>query len=116
MEPLDFLAAVLPSPGYGYYCAAELSSPRKTHVFVENLNEMQPRVEAWLQDKRDVYFALATFEEKGKRTADNAEYLRSLFIDMDGYYRDFSHLPMEERRWPAERSRRNWRAGSRPWG
>jgi hypothetical protein len=85
MEPLDFLAAVLPSPGYGYYCAAELSSPRKTHVFVENLNEMQPRVEAWLQDKRDVYFALATFEEKGKRTADNAEYLRSLFIDMDGY-------------------------------
>jgi uridine kinase len=21
------------------------------------------------------------------------------FIDMDGYYRDFSHLPMEERRW-----------------
>ena len=85
MEPLDFLAAVLPSPGHGYYCAAELSSAKKTHVFVENLNEIQPRVETWLQNKRDIYFALATFEEQGKRTADNAEYLRSMFIDMDGY-------------------------------
>ncbi len=85
MEPLEFLAAVLPSPGHGYYCAAELSSPRKTHVFVEDLNELQPRVETWLDNKHDIYFALATFEAKGKRTADNAEYLRSLFIDMDGY-------------------------------
>lgn len=85
MEPLEFLTAVLPPPGYGYYCAAELSSPKKTHVFVESLNEIQPRAEAWLQDKRDIYFALATFDERGKRTADNAEYLRSLFIDMDGY-------------------------------
>lgn len=85
MEPLEFLAAVLPSPGHGYYCAAELSSPKKTHVFVEDLNELQPRVEAWLQKKRDIYFALATFEASGKRTADNAEYLRSFFIDMDGY-------------------------------
>lgn len=85
MDPLEFLTAVLPPPGFGYYCAAELSSPKKTHVFVESLNEIQPRVEAWLEDQRDIYFALATFDERGKRTADNAEYLRSLFIDMDGY-------------------------------
>jgi hypothetical protein len=85
MEPLDFLAAVLPSPGHGYYCAAELSSNKKAHVFVSSLEEIAPYTTAWLDSKRDIYFALSTFADKGKRTADNAEYVRSLFIDMDGY-------------------------------
>jgi hypothetical protein len=85
MEPLDFLAAVLPSPGHGYYCAAELSSNKKQHVFGESLDEFTPYIEQWVANEQDVYFALATFADKGKRTADNAEYLRSLFIDMDGY-------------------------------
>jgi len=85
MEPLEFLAAVLPSPGHGYYCTAELSSNKKAHVFVERLEQIEPYKQDWLGKKRDVYFALATFADKGKRTADNAEYLRSLFIDMDGY-------------------------------
>ena len=85
MEPLEFLAAVLPSPGHGYYCTTELSSKKKQHAFVERIEETAPYTQAWLQDKRDIYFALATYEEKGKRTADNAEYLRSMFIDMDGY-------------------------------
>jgi len=85
MEPLEFLAAVLPSPGHGYYCTTELSSKKKQHAFVERIEETAPYTQAWLKDKRDIYFALATYEEKGKRTADNAEYLRSMFIDMDGY-------------------------------
>ena len=85
MEPLDFLAAVLPPPGFGYYCAAELSSKKKQHEFVENLEGIQKHADLWLTQSKDVYFALATFEEAGKRTADNAEYVRSMFIDMDGY-------------------------------
>ena len=85
MEPLDFLAAVLPSPGHGYYCAAELSSKRKQHVFIEDIAEMRPYVSQWLEGQQDIYFALATFADKGSRTADNAEYIKSLFIDMDGY-------------------------------
>ena len=85
MEPLDFLAAVLPSPGHGYYCAAELSSNKKQHIFGESLDEFTPYITNWVENEQDVYFALATFADKGKRTADNAEYLRALFIDMDGY-------------------------------
>lgn len=85
MEPLDFLAAVLPSPGHGYYCAAELSSKRKQHVFTEDIAEIRPHVDRWLEGQQDIYFALATFADKGSRTADNAEYIKSVFIDMDGY-------------------------------
>jgi hypothetical protein len=85
MSPHDFLAAVLPPPGFGYYCAAELSSKRKQHVFTETLQEIETQSQAWLQQQRDVYFALATFNEPNNREAANAEYLRSLFIDMDGY-------------------------------
>jgi len=85
MSPHEFLAAVLPPPGFGYYCTAELSSKRKQHVFTETLEEIETQSQSWLQQKRDVYFALATFNEPNNREANNAEYLRSLFIDMDGY-------------------------------
>lgn len=85
MSPHEFLAAVLPPPGFGYYCAAELSSKRKQHVFTETLEEIETHAAQWLQAKRDVYFALATFNEPDNREANNAEYLRSMFIDMDGY-------------------------------
>ena len=85
MSPHAFLAAVLPPPGFGYYCAAELSSKKKQHLFTNNLEEIDAQTKTWLTQKRDVYFALATFNEQGTREANNAEYLRSLFIDMDGY-------------------------------
>lgn len=85
MTPHEFLAAVLPPPGYGHYCAAELSSKKKQHVFVQRIEEIAEPTTSWLDKKLDVYFALSTFEEAGKRTADNAEYIKALFIDMDGY-------------------------------
>ena len=85
MEPLEFLAAVLPSPGHGFYCTAELSSKKKQHVFGEQLDEFPNYIARWVEAGQDVYFALATFESEGKRTAENAQFLRSLFIDMDGY-------------------------------
>lgn len=91
MKPLDFLAEVLPSPASGLYCVAELSSNRKEHVFVQNLEEIKPVVKRWLQSGRDIYFALATFDPKvqsltrGRRSAENAVAIKSIFIDMDGY-------------------------------
>ncbi len=86
MKPLEFLAAVLPSPGNGHYCVAELSSSRKKHAFVEDLNEAKPHIREWLSAGRDVYFALASFEDPARgRKAENARAVRSLFIDMDGY-------------------------------
>ena len=85
MYPHEFLAAVLPPPGFGYYCTAELSSKKKQHVFTEDIGGIDAQAQQWLSAKQDVYFALATFNEPGSREAANAEYLRSLFIDMDGY-------------------------------
>ena len=86
MKPLEFLAEVLPSSGHGVYCAAELSSAKKEHAFVEKLEEIRPTVKRWLTKQRDIYFALATFtDSEGGRKAANAAYIKSIFIDMDGY-------------------------------
>ena len=43
MNPLEFLAVVLPSSGHGTYCAAELTK-KKEHLFVENLDDFYPKV------------------------------------------------------------------------
>lgn len=84
MEPLAFLAEVLAPPGHGFYCACELSH-KKEHVFTQDITELGPHIERWNKRGCDIYFALATYDADTNRTADNAEYLRSLFIDMDGY-------------------------------
>jgi hypothetical protein len=86
MKPLEFLADVLPSPGHGWYCAAELSSSKKEHVFVDGVDAVKPTIKRWLDRKRDIYFALATFKDNvGGRKATNAAYIKAIFIDMDGY-------------------------------
>ena len=86
MKPLEFLAEVLPSPGHGYYCVAELNTKQKKHVFVETLHEIKPTIRGWLQKNRDIYFALATFDDpQDGRKAANARFVKALFIDMDGY-------------------------------
>lgn len=84
MTPLEFLAVVLPTPEYGNYCVAELTRT-KEHVFVDSLDQTTEHVERWHDNKCDVYFALATFSEENNRTAANAQFVKSLFIDMDGY-------------------------------
>lgn len=86
MKPLEFLAAVLPSPGHGHYCVAAFTPQRKTHKFVEDLADARQFVKPWLQARKDVYFALATFADAAEgRKAANAQYIKALFIDMDGY-------------------------------
>lgn len=86
MKPLEFLATVLPSPGHGFYCVAAFTPKRKTHKFVGQLADARPFIKPWLQDSKDIYFALATFDDpQDGRTANNALHVKSLFIDMDGY-------------------------------
>jgi hypothetical protein len=85
MTPLEFLAVVLPSPDQGHYCVAELSTRKKEHRFSSELAELEEHIARWDSADCDVYFALATFENGDTREAVNANYLRSLFIDMDGY-------------------------------
>ena len=67
MTPLDLLAAVLPSPGNGYYCAVELTE-KKEHVFGETLEEILPTVDQWAKAGYDTFFALGTFGTAADRT------------------------------------------------
>lgn len=82
MAPLDLLAAVLPSPGNGYYCAVELTK-KKEHVFGETLEEIMPTVERWAQAGYDTYFALGTFGTDADRTKDNMHASQVLAVDLD---------------------------------
>lgn len=82
MTPLDLLAAVLPSPGNGYYCAAELSN-RKQHVYAETLEEIMPTVEKWAKAGYDTYFALGTFGTNKDRTKENMHASQVLAVDID---------------------------------
>ena len=80
MQPLEFLAAVLPSSGV--YCAAEFTS-KKEHVFVDTIDELLAAANRMSSNKDDAYFALAAFKEKGNRKADNARAMKALFLDLD---------------------------------
>jgi hypothetical protein len=81
MQPLDFLAAVLPSSGV--YCVAEFTTPKKEHIFVNTLDEVLDAANKLAADKKDAYYALACFTVAGNRTAENAKMVKSLFMDLD---------------------------------
>lgn len=87
MEPLDFLAAVLPSSGF--YCVAELSSKKKEHRYAASLEEILETADKFNAAGKDTYFALAAFEQAGSRMADNARCMRSLFLDIEAADRDY---------------------------
>lgn len=81
MQPLDFLAAVLPSSGV--YCVAEFTTPKKEHIFVETIDEALAAANKLAADKKDAYFGLANFRTPDNRTAENAKAVKSLFMDLD---------------------------------
>ena len=54
MTPLEFLAVVLPSPDNGLYCAAELTTKKKEHTFVQKIEEIEPTVGKWVTQNKDI--------------------------------------------------------------
>jgi hypothetical protein len=54
-----------------------------TQKFLASMDEMDELASTLDESDNDVYFALASFVTPGKRTADNAEKLRSFFLDLD---------------------------------
>ena len=101
MQTIDFLSAVLPPPGNGFYCGVELRLVKvaakdkegveyekeelrpKTHAFVESIAELAADTAAFSERGYEAYFALATFETRANRTASNSAYMRSFFLDID---------------------------------
>ncbi len=82
MEPLEFLAEVLPPPGNGKYCVVELSK-KKEHFYVDTLEEALPKIDAWNARGLDVYFALGTFGDLKRRIATNVRMVRCIAVDVD---------------------------------
>jgi hypothetical protein len=82
MQPLDFLAAVLPSSG-NYYCVAEFTTPKKEHVFVTDIADIPAIADRMSKQKSNAYFGLATYKTNENRYASNAMYMKSLFMDID---------------------------------
>jgi hypothetical protein len=81
MTSQEFLATVLPSSGV--YCTAEISTAKREHVFVNTIDELYNAAMAFDGKGYNTFFALASFDDKKKRTADSALKMRSLFLDID---------------------------------
>ena len=81
MQPLDFLAAVLPSSGF--YCVAEFTTPKKEHVFLTDIKDIPATAKRMSDKKANAYFGLAAYKTNENRLASNARVMKSLFMDID---------------------------------
>lgn len=85
MDTLQFLQTVLPAQGiYVAYTSKGLKKqgPYK-QTYHDTLLGLIARGDEAKEDGWDAYFALATFAVKGTRKANDAFYLKSLFLDID---------------------------------
>jgi hypothetical protein len=81
MQPLEFLATVLPTSGY--YCLAELRHSPKRHIFKATIAELADGIKMFAKEEGDIFFSLSSFVTVGKRTAANANKIRAFFFDID---------------------------------
>ena len=81
MEQNDFLSAVLPTQGK--YCTFITKGKTRKNIFVTTLDNLYNTNIRFSEDGNQTYFALATFDDEGSREAVHAQFMRSLFIDLD---------------------------------
>ena len=81
MTSQEFLATVLPTSGV--YCAVEISTAKKEHVFVNTIEELYAAAMAFDAKGYNTFYALASFNDEKKRLAENAIKMKSLFLDID---------------------------------
>jgi hypothetical protein len=83
MSTITFLEHILADSGH--YCLFAVKSGEKqiTQKFYTSFEEMDAQAIRLDDNNHDVYFALATFIVPGKRTSENADKLRSFFLDLD---------------------------------
>jgi hypothetical protein len=80
MKSQEFLATVLPTSGM--YCACELSTAKKEHIFVETIDELYNNALQFSNKGLNAFYALSTFNAN-KRLTENAVKIKSLFLDID---------------------------------
>lgn len=83
----EFLSAIL--AGEGHYCITGIKSGEKYPViqsFFSKVEETDQAIQKFLGERRDVYFALATFKDPKApkpRAQDNVQLIKSLWVDLD---------------------------------
>ncbi len=83
----EFLRAIL--AGEGHICITGLRAGDKRpaiHSFLSTVEETDKAIQTFLRDKRDVYFAPATFDDPNAvkpREQSNVKLIKSLWIDVD---------------------------------
>ena len=76
-----FLSAVLPTDGL--YCVVGLKKGNPRQQFVATLEELEKLVDDLVSQQYDAYFGCAKFENDSGRTAKNAKWFRSFWLDLD---------------------------------
>ena len=83
----EFLSAIL--AGEGQYCIVGLKkgdARPAIQSFTPNLGDTQKAIDTFVAERRDVYFALATFKDPNvakPRGQENVHQIKSLWIDLD---------------------------------
>ena len=77
----DFLNSVLPTKGT--YCTVGIRSGVVRQSFHGLIDDVDDVSTALVSKGVDAYFALATFKDDSSRKVENAEFLRSFFLDLD---------------------------------
>lgn len=81
MESQEFLATVLPS--VGNYCAVRVGTGKPQHKFVSTTEEVYDVAMQCSEAGENAYFALASFGDNTRRLAENAQLMRTMFLDID---------------------------------
>ena len=81
MQTSDFLSKVLSDDGY--YCVVGAKDGKFNQKFFSTLDSIVDTASSLHLDGNDVFFALGTFVEEGKRTTENLKYLKAFFLDID---------------------------------
>jgi hypothetical protein len=81
MDTATFLKRVLPESGY--YASANLTDQGMMHGWFSTVDDLAQSVQRISQRGGNAYYAVAAFQEKGKRNQDNARVLKSMILDID---------------------------------
>jgi len=81
MDTATFLKRVLPESGH--YASANLTDQGMMHGWFTSVDDLAQSVQRISQRGGNAYYAVAAFQEKGKRSQDNARTLKTLMLDID---------------------------------
>jgi hypothetical protein len=81
MDTATFLERVLPASGF--YASANLTDQGMAHGWFSTVEDLAQSVQRISQRGGNAYYAVAAFQQKGKRSQDNARVLKTMMLDID---------------------------------